>query len=167
MGSSSSPTRQRYRVNFSITAGRCVDQIIQSGRSSSGCSGNRKPGLSERRPENATALRARQAVDPPARHISSLVASDLTQRRSCPGKRCRQPSDQRGDVGKHLMRHCDISHLEGCTNVADIHFRHSRPPLQGVASGHFEPFPPARLNGRCPFRRYILVPWSAARPDVQ
>ena len=32
--------------------------------------------------------------------------------------------------------------------------------------GHFDPFPPARPNGRCPFRRYVLVPWSAARPDV-
>jgi len=167
LGSSSSPTRQRYRVNFSITAGRCVDQIIQSERSSSGCSGNRKPGsLREAsRERDGSACPAGSRPASVAHLISRRLASDPAP--LLPGKRCPQPSDQRGDVGKHLMRHCDISHLEGCTNVADIHFRHSRPPLQGVASGHFEPFPPARLNGRCPFRRYILVPWSAARPDVQ
>ena len=40
------------------------------------------------------------------------------------------------------------------------------PPGKSL-KGHFDPFPPPRLNGRCPFRRYVLVPWSAARPDVQ
>jgi hypothetical protein len=32
-----------------------------------------------------------------------------------------------------------------------------------AAMGHFDPFPPPRLNGRCPFRRYVRAPWSAAR----
>ena len=36
-----------------------------------------------------------------------------------------------------------------------------------AAMGHFDPFPPPRLNSGYPFRRYVLVPWSAARPDVQ
>jgi hypothetical protein len=41
------------------------------------------------------------------------------------------------------------------------------PSGPGSGRGHFDTFPPPRLNGRCPFRRYVLGPWSAARPDVQ
>ena len=33
---------------------------------------------------------------------------------------------------------------------------HSLPPFRVAASGHFDSFPPARLNGRCWFRRYVL-----------
>ena len=32
--------------------------------------------------------------------------------------------------------------------------------------GHFDPFPPPKLNGRCPFRRYVLGVNVAARLEA-
>jgi hypothetical protein len=71
-------------------------------------------------------------------------------------------------MSANIWRDSGLGHLErDVANGADIQLRHSRSPLQVAASGHFDPFPPPRLNGRCLFRRYVLVPWSAARPDGQ
>ena len=51
--------------------------------------------------------------------------------------------------------------------ISNGHFQIAPELGQGSAVGHFDPFPLPRVNGGCPFRRYVLVPWSAARPDVQ